>query len=161
LRIWDVEATKEVLVLPDYEQVGAIAYSPDGQRLASAGTAARVWDTATGQKVFSLANQDMPIHYVVYSPHGKRLASCCSANATVKLWTAMDGRELTSYRGHAAGLISLAFSPDGGQLATACQDGTVKIWDITRPQEYLTLDTGTERFNELVFHPDSAHLVTL
>jgi WD40 repeat protein len=98
---------------------------------------------------------------VVYSADGKRLASCCTANATVKLWDAVDGKELAAYRGHTAGLNGVAFSPDGQRLASASLDKTVKVWDISREQEHLTIDPDPKTLDQLAFHPDGKHFVTL
>lgn len=56
--------------------VADVAYSPDGQHLASTGTdeTVRVWDLATGQS-HTLTGHTEPVWAVAYSPDGQHLAS--------------------------------------------------------------------------------------
>ena len=58
--------------------VNAVAYSPDGTRLAtgSLDKTARIWDTATGHAITKLAHGS-PVNAVAYSPDGTRLATGC------------------------------------------------------------------------------------
>src|SRR5262249_44742112 len=68
----------------------AVAYSPEGRRLASAGyedRTVRVWDAATGQELLSLKGHRTEVFRVAYSPDGRRLASS-GRDATVRVWEA-------------------------------------------------------------------------
>ena len=54
-----------------------MAFSPDGQRLASAsgdGTV-KVWDAGTGQETLTLKGHTELVASVAFSPDGRRLAS--------------------------------------------------------------------------------------
>jgi WD40 repeat protein len=66
-----------------------VTFSPDGRRLASAGLdeTVKVWNTATGQEVLSLAGHPGAVASVAFSPDGQRLASA-SLDGTVKVWDA-------------------------------------------------------------------------
>jgi WD40 repeat protein len=69
----------------------AVAFSPDGKRLASAGgdSAVKVWDAATGQEIATLRGHSGYVWSVVFSPDGKRLASGGGhhAKGEVKIWS--------------------------------------------------------------------------
>jgi tetratricopeptide (TPR) repeat protein len=68
--------------------VCALAWSPDGRRLASSASydnAVKVWDVATGQEVFSLHGSPYYVAALTWSPDGKRLAGM-SPNGTVTVW---------------------------------------------------------------------------
>ncbi|HLJ94306.1 MAG TPA: hypothetical protein VKU02_14050 [Gemmataceae bacterium] len=79
----------------------------------------------TGQELFSLKAATDSIGRVVYSPHGKRVAS---SGRTLKVWDAQTGQELLTLKG---GGRSVIFRPNGHHLASATDDGPVMIWDAT------------------------------
>src|SRR5262249_9882078 len=79
----------------------AVAYSPDGKRLASAGggPARRgefiLWDLENGKAVFTLKGHTNGITAVAFSPDGKWLATA-SHDRTVKLWDTRTGKPVAT-----------------------------------------------------------------
>ena len=71
----------------------AVAYSPDGTRIAVAGSIA-IWlyDAATGAEVALLTGHADRVNSVSYSPDGQTLASA-SWDETVRLWDVETGQE--------------------------------------------------------------------
>src|SRR5947207_15517128 len=47
--------------------------------------------------------------------------------------------ESVTYRGHNGEVHGVALAGDGRHAVSASTDGTVKLWDVTRPQDALTL----------------------
>src|SRR5205085_1926373 len=69
-----------------------VAFSPDGRRLASAGSdrTVKVWNSATGQQI-TLRGHTAAVLCVVFSPGGHVLASA-DASGVVQVW---DGTPAT------------------------------------------------------------------
>jgi WD40 repeat protein len=122
-----------------------VAFSPDSQRLASAGLdkMVRLWDVTTGQEVLTLRGHADLVGRVLFSPDGQRLASA-SADGMVRVWDASpfgesaDRRILTVCEDGGA-IYGLTFSPDSRRLASAGSDNAVKIRDAETGRELLVL----------------------
>jgi hypothetical protein len=68
---------RAVTLLGHTDDVRAVAFSPDGTRLASASDdrTLKVWDTKAGQELLTLKGHTGRVEAVAFSPDGSRLAS--------------------------------------------------------------------------------------
>lgn len=112
-----------------------IAWSPDGQRIASAGDDGTIalwqkqnYNGFSPQPKQILRGHSHKVKTVRFSPDGTFLASG-SDDGTVKLWS-LEGNLLTTFQGHKNSVESLSFSSDGKILASASRDGTVILWNL-------------------------------
>ncbi|HJT56439.1 MAG TPA: hypothetical protein VJ761_08090, partial [Ktedonobacteraceae bacterium] len=138
--------------------VVAVAWEPDGNRIASAGGdgLVRVWEAETGHTLltyrghrwrFEKVNWPPTIYNIAWSPEGLRLASA-GDGTKVYVWDAATGQTLTIYEGHSGllpNVFALAWSPDGKRIASACSvigiDKTIHIWDAATGQKLLHYDS--------------------
>jgi WD40 repeat protein len=154
----------------------AVAYSPDGRRLATGShEGARVWDAATGQELLSLLGHPNVVFLVAYSPDGRRLATASAqavrrktssgedfsfeGGTTVRIWDGLTGQELLSFKGRMDFLFGLVYSPDGRRLATASQEGA-QVWDAATGQELLSVKGPIGTGLGVAFSPDGRRLAT-
>jgi eukaryotic-like serine/threonine-protein kinase len=131
VKIWDAWTGVELHALPlgSNDQPWSLAYSPDGRRLYTGGTARsmKVWDTASGALLATLPlNHIDDILGIAVSADGTRLVSA-SLDQTLRLWDVQAGQEVLTLRGHTGGVNAVAFS--GNFIVSASDDGTVKVWD--------------------------------
>jgi WD40 repeat protein len=103
--VWDHPSGRELCTLPTDALVRALAFSPDGTRVAAAcgDHTVRIWDILTGQLVFTLRGHGGPVEGVAFSPDGHRLASGGAAaggeGGEVRIWDATPLAESAAGQG--------------------------------------------------------------
>jgi WD40 repeat protein len=156
VKLWDATSGKELRRFDGHtEIVTAVCFSPDGQRVASAGWdgTVRLWDAATGQPLHTLHGHAGHVTSVAFSPDGQRLASG-EVGESVTVWDAATGRELLALQEHGGEVAGVAFSPDGRRLASAGRDRTVRLWDPNTGQPLLILRGATAPLAGVAFSRD-------
>src|SRR5262249_11603514 len=152
VRVWDAATGRASFNFPDHSApVFAVAWHPDGRRIASAGSvgrqhAVKVWDASNGDVQFEIpvgrGTSAGPYQVVAFSPDGRYLVTG-QLEGAVQLWDVTTGQMVpvldaragqTSdvFVNHDREIRGLIFSRDGRYLATVCGDGKVKLWDATR-----------------------------
>ena len=140
----------------------AVAFSPDGQRLVSAGDdgTVKVWDARARNPVICRDESGRSpsdwTRSLAFSPDGERLATS-DRRDIIRVWKTTSGELLSSLVAENNGL---AFSRDGQRLALACSNGTVRVIESTTGRELLVLRGHIGPVLTVAYSPDGDRILS-
>jgi WD40 repeat protein len=158
VRIWDAATGSRLETFDVDLGILTVAFSPDGARLAVAGTGGviTVRDVAAGtQTTLSTPSKHWSVQF---SPDGAQLASC--GDGVIHLWNTATGALEQTLTGHVGSTRSVAFSPDGARLAAGGVDATILLWDSVAGTLAATLAGHTGTVRSVAFSPDGTRLAS-
>ena len=129
VELWRLDGTLIKTFLGHTAPVWVVAYSPQGDIIASAGedTTIKLWQT-DGGLLKTWKAHDSTIWQISFSPNGEMIASA-SADGTVKLWQ-RDGTLLRTFTGHQGTAFHVTFHPQGNLIASSGGENTIKLWNL-------------------------------
>jgi WD40 repeat protein len=155
--------------------VFALAFSPDGKRLATCGSDPPIqfWDTATLRPAGVLRGRQQTVQSATFSRDGNYLASY-STDRTIKLWQPLTRKELPSLM--AGGIQEVAFSeespsqggghvqemvfsPDSKTLAIRFEGNRVILRDVATGRKLATF-RETQNCHSMGYSPDGQIFAT-
>ena len=168
VRVWslgDGRLERDIATPGGQSSVRALAFSPDGNRLAVGQVDRRIfsYDLADpGAEPETLLGHGDAISHLAFAPDGRTLQSA-SWDGTVRTWGLVPElrsdvvRELV---GHDGEVLDVAYSPDGLLLASAGRDGLVRLWDVRGQRVARTLRGHGGGVYQVAFSPDGLRVAT-
>jgi len=141
--------------------VFAVAFSPDGGTVASAGYDGEIVlsDVETLTPIATLKGNDGEIKGLAFIRDGTQLVSAVSARGII-VWD-LQTKRTTALRGQIAFLEGFAISPDGRTLASTSNNlGVTILWKLGSLPQLAVLSGHTNTASSVAFSPDGQTLAS-
>jgi hypothetical protein len=134
--LWDVASGDPLRTLSNGGEVRTLAFSPDGQMLASAGggvdpdSTIKLWRVSDGALLRTLFGHGIGVRSVDFSPDGEMLISAgtdVDYVRSIRFWRTADGALFKTLDPGSNAVMSVAFSPDGATFVYGRTDGVVAV----------------------------------
>ncbi|MCA8993012.1 MAG: hypothetical protein KDA88_13570 [Planctomycetaceae bacterium] len=144
--------------------VTALAFSPDGNLLASSGYhEVLLWSAENGQLVRRITNVAERVYGLEFTADGARLAVAAGTPGRigeVKIFQVADGTLLANMVATDDAMFDVAFSPDGNRLAACGADRSIRIFDATSGEQQQLIEDHADWVVSIAWSPDGTKLVS-
>ncbi|MBX9789195.1 MAG: protein kinase [Pirellulales bacterium] len=159
-RLWSLVHGQPRIIGPAEGTALAVAFSPDGATLMSAGQdgTLRLWNVSSGELLAELLGHTADVNSIAFSPDGQRLASA-GDDETVRVWLLTTGQTEKTLRANTA-LNCVQFLPDGNSLVAGDEAGRLMVWNLDNDDSRQEYPAHTAEINQLAVHPRGELLAT-
>ncbi|WZF20529.1 DUF4082 domain-containing protein [Nostoc sp. UHCC 0302] len=164
VRRWNMASGKQEAILQASENPPrAIAVSPDGKFIASAGEDPNVavWDSTTNKLIRFFEGHKRFVNSVAFNSDSTLLASA-DEQGRIYVWNLKESKLLRTLLGHADGITAIAFNPNrknADQLASVSKDATVRLWDVREGTELKVFNQATKALRTVAFNRGGTILI--
>lgn len=138
--LWSIDSKELIRTFVGHDlRVNTLAFSPDGQILASGSNdnTVRLWDVNSGKQLHILNGHSSNIGTVAFTPDGGSLIS--SGGGGIKVWNVQTGELQQSFAEHSEYTRCFEIDPSGQLLAFEVHNG-IEIWNLKSSEKSQYLD---------------------
>jgi eukaryotic-like serine/threonine-protein kinase len=156
VRVWATQTGGARCTFKTPTPVAHLAFSPDGQKLVTAGgrseSVLRIWDASTGMEARALG--DVWSAHAAFSPDGSRLLAVC-LDATARVWDTTNWAAVSAAK--CGDSEAVAFGADGPRVLLKRYPGTFFVVDASTGTELVRVN-GPAGCSSLAISPNSTRI---
>lgn len=156
------------------ERLNALAVTTDGNTLITGGTQIRLWDIATGKKLYDSTTvrnavekmaglSRVEVSDLAITPDQRLFVSAASSLGVIgsqgvheiQVWDLASRQPIRTLKGHRDRVRFLAVSPDSQTLVSQDDSGVIQLWNLATGQLKKTWNTEVAQRFPIVISSDS------
>ena len=163
-RAWDSSTGEELYRTGHGLDVNEVAFSPDGEYLATAS-----WDETAkivdrSGRVVQVLGGGLPVSDVVFSFDGRLVAtaefSLAGGGERVRIWDWARGEPVLTIDADTPSYPQVDFDPTGPRVVLTGSDGLPEVWDVDGGARVAILAGPPGGVKDLAFSPDGSRIAT-
>lgn len=161
VKVWDALRQRQIASFVGHvKTIDALALSPDGHTLASAGAddAIHLWDLISKTEQAMLRLPGHAPTSLAYLPNNNLISG--GRDGRLCLWRETESSPAHVVEAHAEAVRAVALSPNGGRLASADWNGVVKLWSTSDFTNLAVVEAHDGAAQALAFAPDGRRLAS-
>ena len=155
------DVSNESILAGHRRYVTALAWSPDGQLVASGSRdcSVRIWDAEKCQELCTLTRTRRTTEDLEWSPDGRSLA-IADGEKIVRLWDVRSRQVVTTLDDHYFQVTALAWSPGGAEIATAGAATHIRVWSALDGREIANIHAHARNVWSIDWSPGGRRLAS-
>lgn len=147
--IFSTSSWQPLLKIPEYVNITAMSYSPNGRWLVGGGASrnVQVWRTSDGTSLFTLNHANQALDVAISPDSSTAATATCGftvddqcTEGSVWLWDLSTGKLINRLADFPDVVESVTFSVDGSSLIATSRDGTLRVYATSNYEPQFEAD---------------------